>query len=121
VIILRSHPGLPEDLVGRPLLQHRSQFERMHRTRVVSQDVPEHMQRGKRHPIGLGERRDRASFDCERRPPAPWFVNIRHPDPVAAAAPEGAMQFDGDGQVRIEVIPTPSPGEGLDQRPCVLV
>jgi len=121
VIILRAHPGLPEDLVGIPLLQHACQFERMRRTRVVPQNVTEHMQRSKRHPIGLGERRDRSSFDCERGSPAPRFANIRHSNTVAIAAPDAAMQFDGDGKVGIEIIPTPLPGERLDQRPCVLV
>jgi len=102
-------------------IEHPSQFKRMYRTGVVPQNVAEHMQRGKGNPIGLRERRDRASLYGERRSPIPSFTNVWYPDAIAIAAPDAAMQFDGDRKVRIEVIPAPLPDEGLYQRPRVFV
>jgi len=121
VFILRAHPGLPEGEIGGPLLQHACQFERMHRTGVVPQNVAEHMQGGKCNPVGLGERWDRPPFYCECRSPIPGWANVRYPDTVASVVPDAAMQFDGDGKIGIEVISAPLPGEWLDQWSCVLV
>jgi len=93
----------------------------MRGTGVIPQNVPEHMEGSKRDPVGPGERWNDAPLYCKRRSPVPRLANILHPDAVPSVVPDTAVQFDGDGKLRIEVIPAPLPSEWLDQRSRMFV
>jgi len=88
---------------------------------IISQDVPEHVQRGERDPISRREGWNGASVNQKCGASIPEMVNVRDLDAVVCAAPESVMQLDRDGQVRVEIVAAPLPGEGLHQGTKVIV
>jgi hypothetical protein len=108
--IARIDPVTPEQ--GIASFKQAGQLIAMRQSDIVAKHVAKHVQRRKTGPIYWGEcltgsaSQERARVDT---------------DAVVSGVPDGVVKFDRDGHVRIEVVSSPMPSEGPDQRTRVFV